>query len=130
MREIKFRYWDMVRKEFITDCDVYFVAEDIIFAGDLNNLPLVDVTGHVQMNQYTGLKDKNNKEIYEGDILKDKQPTIGIVKYFDGSYMLTTNYQGRDIHSLEEVDYMSQDLINDNFLEVIGNIYENPELLN
>jgi uncharacterized phage protein (TIGR01671 family) len=124
MSGIKFRYWDMVRKEFITDCDVYFVAEDIIFAGDLNNLPLVDVTGQVQMSQYTGLIDKNSKEIYEGDIIeyedsicdgyrtypvtRRKEVTFGIGIYWAGKYELyRVRIKG----------------------EIIGNIYENPELI-
>lgn len=72
--------------------------------------------------QYTGLKDKNNKEIYEGDIVHSKWVDIecqcgeeytGIITYEKGAFWLQTTLDGYDT----------------NWLEVIGNIHENPELL-
>lgn len=68
--------------------------------------------------QYTGLKDKNGKEIYEGDILRTDNVEIEYVEYFPAYASFCRVYQN---HVYE---------INDNGnYEVIGNIYENPELL-
>jgi uncharacterized phage protein (TIGR01671 family) len=84
-----------------------------------------------QLMEYTGLKDKNGKEIYEGDIIKcgcdftDEYDWIGIVKFDLGSfYVADRKGKGRAIY------YWSTETFGDiNVREVIGNIYENPELV-
>ena len=69
--------------------------------------------------QYTGLKDKNGKEIYEGDILLTNNQTYNYeVKFEDCSFGVQTKHYG------------FINLIGCGELEIIGNIYENPELLN
>lgn len=75
------------------------------------------------ITQYTGLKDKNEKEIYEGDILKGK-PYItekvtrkGEVKFDKGVFRVSMQGVWRTLYGLVEQ------------CEVIGNIYDNPELL-
>ena len=79
--------------------------------------------------QFTGLKDKNGKEIYEGDVMQDKNVLMkgvdefGEMVFKDGKFQLKIHMVGKD-------GYNYFDLINcwDDF-EIIGNIYENPELL-
>jgi uncharacterized phage protein (TIGR01671 family) len=72
------------------------------------------------LEQYTGLKDKNGKEIYEGDIVKNAN-WIGEVKFTDGRYFITETKRTTN----DELLYWGT-LYWD---EVIGNIHENPDLL-
>ena len=68
--------------------------------------------------QYTGLDDKNGKEIYEGDIVKYEN-MIGKIMFFHGGFILS---------DFEETEEWELGVINEE-TEVIGNIYDNPELL-
>lgn len=76
----------------------------------------------IELMQYTGLKDKNGVEIFEGDIVKDAWDILMVVKYINtGFYLCRKNINGQ----YTKVSNWR----NLNTKEVIGNIYENPELL-
>lgn len=80
---------------------------------------------------FTGLLDKNDREIYEGDILKDTDNEIYYVDFIRGCFYLKTNYKSfphlgwTEWLPMCEIDR----LVNPTEFEIIGNIYENPELL-
>jgi len=132
VREVKFRAW---HKEANRMCEEESFASWCFT--DLNNGIAMGLAGmkqepcerrenyhdHLIMMQYTGLKDKNGKEIYEGDILTaDYKVMTSRYKVIieDGHTQL--------IHIAPPMRYFL-DLANRGLYEVIGNIYENKELL-
>ncbi len=73
----------------------------------------------VKLMQYTGLKDIAGYEIYEGDIVKDvSDGIVGYIEYSDGGFVIVYD----DIMEKLSADESA-------YLEVVGNIFENPELL-
>lgn len=103
MREIKFRAWDTVKMQIIPWEAMQGWA--------------MSCFGNSRLMQFTGLYDKNGKEIYEGDILKDE----GVVCFHDAAFQ-TKNYPMMNFFIQGMEDKKSK-------LEIIGNIHENPELL-
>ena len=143
MREIKIRAWqtnvgdyDKITKKF-TPKPHYFYGENVIVNGNGQLLSIesgwdiqgVEESTDYVLEQYTGLKDKNGKEIWEGDILRWKH-----------YYEIT----GEDIETTAKVYWEEKDasfvvgdwfeslghLVDEDKVEVIGNIHENPEVLN
>lgn len=104
----------------INDCDLSITPDGSVLAGDLNydeeSGMLADVTDNVVITMSTGLKDKNDTEIYEGDIIRGPYDT-GIIGY----EMVTTEVKYDLLKGFQLGQF---DL---NITEVIGNIYENPE---
>ena len=113
-REIKFRAWDG-KKMF--DVDVLALSPCAWDCPDYNRRGVsLAYQSSITVMQYTGLKDKHGKEIYEGDVVRTMHHIIKTdEKIYDDVVI-------RDIRQLEELRYCDEE-------EVIGNIHDNPELL-
>ena len=140
-REIKFRVWDITNQMWLKRFNA-----NLLNIGDLSN---------VEMNQYTGLKDKNGKEIYEGDVLLSSNENgiflqlIGFGnddrEYSDilsGFKIIDGRLVENDDYEIDECKEFTQELIKAHNIPilqpentiidgwwVIGNIYENKNLL-
>lgn len=126
MRDIKFRAWDKNKKAFV---DPKNLLHGSIWGDGEKNSAQLTYSSDVYLMQYTGLKDKNGIEIYEGDIVsgtmpdtsKDEDFTAMIVEWVDDGFSVV-----RQNH-IYFGDLISPVL--NNCIEVIGNVYENPELV-
>jgi uncharacterized phage protein (TIGR01671 family) len=116
MREIKFRAWDEENKQMIQWDDAFFYDTSAVtnWSGDFSYIEM-------PLMQYVGLKDKNGVEIYEGDVSEDHLG-IGVVEYKNAAYRV--NYRNGECKWF--IDYLVDEK---KTIEVIGNIYENPEFL-
>lgn len=140
MREIKFRGWDKEKKEMVYVLDMMFLFEDIkgiwVSGYDSINIDHEIFPENLELMQYTGMKDRHGREIYEGDIVKipagyggDRfyKECIAVIEYEEHGFY------PRNIH--DEFDHDEFGILyQDGFyhwklFEVIGNIYENKDLL-
>lgn len=120
IREIKYRAYHKTLKIELDVLVIDWLNELVDLEGGLIEQELKDV----EILQYTGLKDKHSVKIYEWDALRDSE-SIVIVKLVDGEFRVDYRTMGgkwRNYGSL--LDYLK-----DYEGEVIGNVYQNPELL-
>lgn len=124
-REIKFRVWDKLLREmhYIDLCDLA-EGDDYWYDGETSVWDVMnDVTNEENrfvIQLYTGLKDKNGVEIYEGDILNDTAVNFKfIVKFEKTKYVLQKLEYQEDL--LNMYDFFNRI---PNMFEVIGNVYE------
>ena len=121
MREIKFRAWHKEEKIIGEVFGIDILHKEIFFLnGDVDCYGFSDFK-YIELMQYTGLKDKNNKEIYEGDIITLHNSKYKVIFNIEGARFVLRN----DEFELE-ITFINH---NNERMEIVGNIYENPELL-
>ena len=116
MRELKFRAWWKDTKRILDGDEWYMTCSG---AKHLHYAVIPYSDDDFIVEQYTDLKDKNGEEIYENDILEDgsgEPLEYWVVRFEDGKFIGSTQGVNEDIFELTD-------------LEIIGNIHENPELL-
>lgn len=123
----KFRAWDRTRNKMIDVDEIHFYNGKLDFIGDA--ITFMRTVDEIELMQSTGLKDRNGKEIFEGDVVQFEDCYTesdflyinkGIVEWSQGSFTVTN----RD--SVEMEDLLDGEILD---VIIIGNIHENPELL-
>lgn len=125
MRDLKFKVWNVEDKKMYEPFNLYHELSENSALGENENIVIL---------QFAGVKDDNGKDIYENDILKDAEGVIWEVKYvMAGFSMYCTSAQLFSKVCLKENTEEEQIALDIGAwwagTEVIGNSYENPELL-
>ena len=156
-REIKFRAWDKKRKKFINELAQNAPHEShygLSLTGKLVQFGISmdfqqyweweEKPDEVILMQYTGLEDKNRKEIYEGDIVEFFYATGGSYPNHTGEKIVASVFWGQRKCEEQEcgiyhtwliktkdnvLNFSSLENFDKKWIKIIGNIYENPELL-
>ena len=131
-RKIKFRAWNEVSEKMLN-------WNDFLDTNMKNTFIAPESTGLILM-QYTGLHDENGKEIYENDIVEfsydiftgnfDTKLGRGTIEFIDGAfYIKPFEIECKKIEDIANGECFLLYTVNIDTLEIIGNIYDNPELL-
>lgn len=137
----KFRCYDTKNKKWLFGYDYpnlggfNFPVGEVMLGGELESIRLED-WDHIDSMQFTGIKDINGKEIYEGDVVRHNgyiKPKELEVRFLDGAFCLGIDEIGiSEISSwvtIRDAMVQARRNVGDLKLEIIGNKYDNPELL-
>ncbi len=131
-RELKFRVWDSSSNKFVRN-NQNEIAFDLWDWADLMSNCLIYPTEHYKFQQYTGLTDSKGSPIYEGDIVRDTWKENRPYSYspdeeYDCSGVFEVVYKDYSFN-LERKYSREQTCVDGFYREVIGNIFETPNLL-
>ena len=128
MREIKFRAWFKDKKEMRN------VSIDNVYKGNMCYLYLSPMPGSnyelIELMQYTGIKDELGKEVFDGDIVCCVLENENFIVEWDEigtGYLFHYVHDEKRTHGIDYYEF--EDMCGSFGFEVIGNIYENPELI-
>ena len=128
-RQIKFRVWDSAAKIWLKDVVMDMDGKLVNFDGVTRYF--IEGSNYIKI-QFTGLYDKNGKEIWEGDVLKILQTATDGSDYYE-NFVIEWDKKYASFEAINNdysLPYFSEELQDKNTpIEVIGNIYENPELI-
>ena len=113
MREIKFRAWSKRHQKMTQAMVLKLSLYGQLYEGD----PEFNVTDDYILMQFTGLKDIEGKEIYEGDILARKNKECDVVVWDKGAFCVR--------HKNKSMDFIASP----NYFSIVGNVHEHPHLL-
>lgn len=126
MREIKYRMWNKKEKKMYQVGVLDFDDEKAYMKNYLSYIVSNYMFEDIELMQFTGLHDKNGKEIYEGDIVAEKG------HYVNSDRILYQDIKWKESYSCwlrGEYQRLTPKNIERYEIEVVGNIYDNPELL-
>ena len=133
MRELKFRAWDNLEKRMRKVVSLHWQGDKLVSAKLEGDNEPITIEGRLMIEQFTGLKDKNGTEIYESEIVSLRlwgsngyEYENGIVRHYPPSaafkwFSLEDDENDCNNYWLQHADSDGR--------EVVGNIHENPELL-
>jgi len=127
MNDVKYRAWDYKEKRMVKVLAIDWEHQTINYEADINHEGMKGFERcyhqpleNFELLQFTGVRDKNGQEIYEGDILKNSFGSLYEVKWVPSmmSFMCSPLKVVYDVRRIDNLD-----------TEVVGNIFENTELL-
>lgn len=139
-REIKFRAWDKLNKKIVTSglsinidttdrvIPISFSQGDLSYCRDNDVSSVPNIHTDIEIMQFTGLTDRHGVEVYEGDIVRGRFIEKDVPDVMWLTLSEQEKEQGFRLFTIETIFEPYQTPMPDD-IEVIGNIYENPELL-
>lgn len=122
MRELKFRVWDETKKHWLSGDDYIGINNHGVIVNDRQDMEDLSLKHDAIIQQYTGIKDKNGKEMCEGDILSFAGSLMYEIVWNDKwarfSFLTITQQDG--MYQLPDMEIRNS--------EIIGNIFETPHL--
>jgi len=128
MKEKKFRAWDKELKEWLDPSGFMLTGNGELYVDDSREWVKPSERDRIELMQFTGILDKNGKEIFEGDILKEYWEPCGDDAVVCGEYIGEVFYEDAGYWTRSKNHHHAITETCDSY-EVIGNIYENPDLL-
>ena len=132
MRDIKFRAWDNLEKRMRKVVSLHWQGDKLVSAGLEGDNEPIPIERRLVIEKFISLKDENNKNIYAEDIVEVKhsdwtEPTIHVVKWCGDEKYPAFNLKPELDEAVNSIALVAQ---SDFFsVKVVGNIHENPELL-